>query len=99
MTTHRYFAILHHPSGMTLPLPKLHRISTGVEPTDQEPPRLFKIHAHANSALQWWLRGKCYKEIGIEGDWLGTKVYPQPNRNPADMQVCEVILTHPGVKP
>ena len=102
MTT--FFAIFHTPSRKTMPSKpaRYHAGATWVEPTFDEPPRLFKTARDAQVSLTWWLRGQASKAWSL--DQYGeerpeTTTEAVPSRQAAEFQVVLVFLTYSGIKP
>lgn len=53
-----YYAIRHKPTGHFLPRFPGQWGGTWVEPTDKEPPRLFRTGGYASLSLNHWLERK-----------------------------------------
>lgn len=101
------WAIRQKSTGFFLPVAKGKGGNGGsyVEPVDpdKEPPRLFMSKKAAHCALVQWLKGHHKAKWAYDdGDDIYSsggsmyvediKIIPQPNRNPADMEVVEIEL-------
>lgn len=93
-----YYAIRHKPTGHFLPRYPGQKGGTWVEPTDKEPPRLFKTGRHAAVALGHWLQGqktvtytRRHSMWGDE-DWPEEVVKPVESRIATDMEIVRIRL-------
>lgn len=85
-----FYAIKHIPTGGYLPLNKSGsaRGGTWVEPTKEEPPRLFRTAHGARVALAWWLKGGI--EYALHTGQRETT--PFPDRKKGDMEIVPIEI-------
>lgn len=94
-----YFAIRQISTGHYFPQHSKGMSHTHSEPSAGAMPRLFKAEHYAKSALNHWLKGRVtvtthYSGNPFEEDITEDfKIEPVPERDPADYEVVEVILT------
>lgn len=89
--TLRFLAIRHKPSGGLLPSVRGYGF-TRVEPTKEEPPRLFVRPSSATQALDYWLAGEHEQVSDDLEDSVRLHVTPRPDRQASQMEIVEIEL-------
>jgi hypothetical protein len=96
-----WFAIKQKSTGFFIPQfgKNQSKGGTWLEPTDKQPPRLFRRRQDAKSALDHWLKGRLRRVYHVpegpnfidEGDYSDEYI-PQAHRFPEDMAIVEVTI-------
>ena len=86
-----YYIARDKITGYHLPVQVYGRGATRVRPTIKQPPRLWNKKAHAQQALNWWLKGMYERSAAYNGE-SEVICIPQTNRIPERWEVRAVEI-------